>query len=111
MPKAFFIPADDQGKCLWLSNFAAKLPTYAPTIGVDPTEVTDTQADFLVFNYVCDANNQFKQFGLDWTAYKNGLRSGPTVGPMPVPPPSPRRHPQCRRTFLVALLRWARASR
>src|SRR2546426_291014 len=86
MAKAHFIPADDSGKCQWLSNFAQKLPAYAPTLGVTAAEVASVQADNAYFTYVCDALNQYKQKTQEWTSYKNALRNGNAVGPMPAPP-------------------------
>jgi hypothetical protein len=43
MAKSYFLPADEQGKLKWLNNFAAKLPTYAATVGVTTAEVNDEQ--------------------------------------------------------------------
>ena len=89
MAKAFFIPSDDQGKCLWLSNFSQKLPTYAATVGVTPAEAASAQADNLFFAYVCDARNQYAQKAQDWTAYKNNARNGDALGAMPPAPVLP----------------------
>jgi len=85
MPKTYYVPADDPGKCTWLNNFAMKLPTYSSTLGVTPAEETSVADDNAFWLYVCDARNQFNQFGKDWTAYKNGARSGPSLGDMPTP--------------------------
>ena len=49
MPKSYFLPADEPGKLKWLNNFAAKLPTYAATVGVTAAEVTQTTADAAYF--------------------------------------------------------------
>ena len=86
MPKAFFIPSDDLGKCTWLSNFAAKLPTHADLVAVTPAEVAQVAADNVFFAYVCNAQNKFKKYTQDWTAYKNAARSGPTLGNLPTAP-------------------------
>src|SRR5258705_11617601 len=86
MAKAYFMPTDDQGKCVWLSNLASKLGTYAATVGVTAGEVTAVQADNTFFAYVCDAKNKFSQNGQDWTAYKNAARDGGSLGAMPVAP-------------------------
>lgn len=86
MAKAFFIPSDDAGKCTWLSNFAAKLPTYAAIVGVTPAEAAQVADDNLFFTYVCDALNKFKTYTQDWTAYKNAARNGPTLGNLPTAP-------------------------
>jgi hypothetical protein len=63
-----------------------KLPTYSATVGVTPAEESSVTDDDAFWTYVCDARNQFTQFGKDWTSYKNGARSGPTMGLMPVAP-------------------------
>jgi hypothetical protein len=86
MAKSYFIPADEPGKRTWLNNFAAKLPTYAATVGVTPAEVTQTTADAAYFAFVMDAQNQHTKTTRDWTAYKNALRNGTTVGAMPTTP-------------------------
>ena len=51
MAKAPFLPKDEPGKRKWLTNYAAKLPTYAPTVGVTPAEVAQAAADSAFFNY------------------------------------------------------------
>ena len=86
MFKAYFIPSDDQNKCLWLSNFAAKLPTYAAIVGVSAAEVAAAPADNLFFAFVCDATNKFKKYTQDWTSYKNALRNGPAIRDLPTAP-------------------------
>jgi hypothetical protein len=63
MAKSYFIPADEPGKLKWLKNFAAKLPTYAATVGITPAEVTQTTADEAYFAYVVDAQNQHSNLG------------------------------------------------
>jgi hypothetical protein len=94
MAKSYFIPADEPGKRSWLTNFAAKLPTYAGTVGVTAAEVAQTTADAAYFFFVCGAHNQHTKTTRDWTAYKTALRNGTTIGAMPttpalgVPPPA-----------------------
>jgi len=86
MPKSYFIPADEPGKRIWLDNFAAKLPTYAATVGVTAAEVAQTTADAAYFSFVVGAHNQHTKTTRDWTAYKTALRSGTTIGAMPTTP-------------------------
>jgi hypothetical protein len=86
MAKSYFLPADEPGKLKWLNNFAAKLPTYAVTVGVTPAEVTQTTADDAYFAFVVGAQNQHAKTTRDWTAYKNALRSGTAIGAMPTTP-------------------------
>jgi len=86
MAKSYFIPADEPGKRAWLTNFAAKLSTYAATVGVTSAEVTQTTNDSAFFAFVCDAHNQHTKTTRDWTAYKNALRGGTNLGAMPTTP-------------------------
>jgi hypothetical protein len=75
-------------------QLAAKLPTYAATVGVTPAEVTQAAADSLFFNYVCDAHDQHTKTTRDWTAYKSAAAGGTAIGSLPttpamgVPPPA-----------------------
>jgi hypothetical protein len=80
------MPKDEPGKRSWLTNFAAKLPTYASTVGVTAGEVAQEQDDDAYFGYVCDAHNQHTNTTRDWTAYKADLVGGTTLGSMPVTP-------------------------
>lgn len=86
MAKDYFIPSTDGDKRTWLSNFAGKLPTYAPTVGITDPEAAATQADNLFFAFVCDAQNQYSQTAQNWTAYKNAARSGGAMADMPTTP-------------------------
>ena len=54
MPKAYFMPPDDDGKRLFLSNFSSKLPAQAATVGVTPAEVASTQDDNAYFTFISD---------------------------------------------------------
>lgn len=86
MPKAHYIPFDDDGKCTWLNNFATKLPTYSATLAVTAGEQTSVADDNDFWQYVCDARNQLNQYAKDWTAYKNHARNGTALGAVPTPP-------------------------
>jgi hypothetical protein len=80
------MPKDDSGKLFWMSNFAAKLAALAATVGVSTAEAESAQADSDFFSYVCDARNQYTQKAQEWTAYKNALRNGESLGILPVAP-------------------------
>jgi hypothetical protein len=86
MAKAPFLPKDEPGKRKWLTNFAAKLPTYAPTVGVTPAEAAQAAADSAFFNYICDAHAQHTKTTRDWTAYKHAAAHGDALGDIPVTP-------------------------
>jgi hypothetical protein len=87
--KAPFLPKDEPGKRKWLTNYAAKLPTYAPTVGVTGAEVNQAAADSAFFNYVCDAHEQHTKTTRDWTAYKHAAAQGDTLGNLPNTPALP----------------------
>ncbi len=87
--KAPFLPKDEPGKRKWLTNFAAKLPTYAATVGVTGAEVTQAAADAAFFGYVCDAHEQHTKTTRDWTAYKHAAAQGDALGNLPSTPALP----------------------
>lgn len=89
MAKAPFLPKDEPGKRKWLNNYAAKLPTYAPKVGVTAAEVTQAAADAAFFNYVCDAHAQHTKTTRDWTAYKHAAAHGDALSDLPVTPALP----------------------
>ncbi len=88
MPKAYFVPPDDNGKRAWLNHLADRLPTHASIVGVSAAEVTGVTDDAACFSYVLDAKNQFSDAAQQWTAYKNAARNGTAtaLGPLPVAP-------------------------
>ena len=91
MPKAPYLPWDDQGKADWLDNFNTKLPTYAGALVITPAELASVAADDAMFNYLVDMQEAFKTFKQDLSNYKNLLRDGGTgpTGPLPVAPVLP----------------------
>ena len=88
MPKAYYLPPDDEGKDSLLTNVAAKLGTHKTTVGLETAIVTSTQADAAFFHYALNSQKQVAAFAQQWTAYKNSARNGtdPNLGPAPVPP-------------------------
>jgi len=87
MAKAYWLPADEGGKLLWLSNFSSKLGTYAaPPLGVAAVEVNKVQTDYAFYAYVSDARNKFVQYAQDWTAYRNAARDGTALSALPTAP-------------------------
>lgn len=93
MPKTPFMPRDDDGKRDWLNNFAAKIATYAASIGVTTAEVAATKADALFWTWLLDARNQFIAYAQQWTAFKNAAREGAALGAMPTAPVLPAAPP------------------
>lgn len=55
-----YIPGDEDGKLFWLSNFAAKLPTYAASLGLTGTEPADmtTKSDAAAASRLASDNAQ-----------------------------------------------------
>lgn len=78
--KTYFIPADDGGKDLWLSNFANKLYLYADKYALRREDVADMQLSSRIFHYWLDYKNKYEEYLRKLTAYKNQVRSGVPAG-------------------------------
>jgi hypothetical protein len=89
----YFIPHDDAGRELWISNFANKLGTYATKYGITATEVTDTQNGAAWFRYWLDYKNKYQEYTKKVTDFKNqiikGVPSGAVAAITPTPPVLP----------------------
>jgi hypothetical protein len=76
-----------------LLNISGKIDNYSGTLSLTIPEVADLKADCISFGYVIDIQNRIKKHSMDWTAYKNDLRSGKAGTPGEVPqwilPPAP----------------------
>jgi hypothetical protein len=96
MKKNYYMPADDAGRQLWLSNFASKITTYGNTLTVTLAEITSVQNDSAYFAYVFDMVNKYKENVKQRVTYKNllmlgdshqapigGLPANPTLGVAP----------------------------
>lgn len=90
MAKNYFLPHAAADRQNWLKNFAAKLPTYAAKYGIAAADVTDTQNGAAFYNYWADYRNQYNEFVIKLTSYKNelgdGIDSGASAGVQPVTP-------------------------
>ncbi len=84
--KAPFLPHNAAGRRAWLQNFSGKLPKYSATVGVTDEEVTQTAADYVFFDYVCNAHQQHAKTTTDWTRYKNAAATGTVLGDLPTTP-------------------------
>lgn len=94
MKKLPYMPSDDAGKLIWLTNFIAKLPQYQGVLGLLAADVTAVTADHAFFSYVVSAQAQVSSYAQQWTVYKNAARDGKaaSLGTAPVVPvltPSP----------------------
>ncbi len=94
--KRYYLPKDDLGKLLWLSNFVSKLATYAAKYGITAAEQTDASDSEVYFNYYITYLETFREFLKKITAFKNELRDGvkpenqPSLAPaIPAPPVAP----------------------
>jgi len=87
--KKQFIPKDDKGKELWLKNFANNVNTYATKYNITVAEVSDMVASALHFTYWLNYKNQYAEFILKLTAYKNEARDGIIAGATPSVVPAP----------------------
>lgn len=78
------VPNSETELVPWLTNFGPKLANYAFTLGLDPAEVTQTQAeiDFLVYllNVRVPAERQTLAATVE---FKNFIKEGDAAAPLP----------------------------
>ncbi len=86
MSKSYYLPADDAGKNVWLTNFNTKLPSYVTALGLSTLDMASVAADAAFFNYVFNVQQQTVDYSQQWTSYKNAARDGRTasLGAFPV---------------------------
>ena len=91
MPKTPYLPSTDDGKDGWLTNLAAKAPTYSTDLSLTIGDVATLGNDAPFYHAVLLAQGQVAAYAQAWTAYKNNARSGTgsDLGPVPVPPTLP----------------------
>ena len=65
-----YIPSSDNDKAVWLNNFSTKLGTYAASVGVTAAEVTATQKDASLFQYIINLLEVYRQTLKNLTGYK-----------------------------------------
>ena len=86
---ASYIPNGDADKGIWFGNFGSKLPTYAPVVGITAAEVTAIQKDALMYQYILNMLENYKQSVNNITSYKNLLKHAvgqQHLGAIPVAP-------------------------
>ena len=88
MPKSYYLPATDDGKDLWLANFAAKLPSYQSALGLTLPDLTSVASDAAYYHWLLNSQAQVAAYAQQWTAYKNAGRNGngASLGAAPVTP-------------------------
>lgn len=62
MASLSYVPLSDNDKAVWLGNFAAKLATHAPTLGISAAEVTSAQKDAAMCMYIVTMQ-VYKRYG------------------------------------------------
>jgi hypothetical protein len=68
----------------WLINFSAKLPNYAVTLGLDPADVTQTQAEIAYLVYMLNVRVPATRQTLAATLeFKNLIKEGDAAAPLP----------------------------
>ena len=86
---ASYIPTGDADKGIWFGNFSSKLPTYASLVGITAAEVTATQKDAAMYQYILNMLEAYKQTVNNITSYKNLLKRAigqQHLGALPVAP-------------------------
>ena len=103
MAKDFYIPNGDAAKAIWLNTFSQKISlpgspgtTVGEDLGLTSAEVTQAEADALMFAFCIQNQDSFKNEREERTNYKNLVRDATEGEPMdeyptspPVSPPSP----------------------
>ena len=69
-----YIPSSDNDKAVWLNNFSTKLGTYAASVGVTAAEVTATQKDASLFQYIINLLEVYRQTLKNLTGYKSQVK-------------------------------------
>ena len=85
----YFIPSHDAGRDTWLSNFAAKLPTYAAKYGVTDDELTDMKFSTDWFHYWLDYKNKYTEYLKKLTDFKTQIIKGVPMGAVAAIIPTP----------------------
>ena len=89
MARTYWLPDDEGGRLLWLTNFVAKLPTYAATFGITAAEVTDLTNALAAYQFTLNRKRQFGQYASELVTYAKLLASGKAtdnIATFPTPP-------------------------
>ncbi|MCE3278113.1 MAG: hypothetical protein K0S44_304 [Bacteroidetes bacterium] len=87
--KTGYLPRTDADRAIWMNNFANKIATYAPSVGITPAEVTSVNNDKAYFQFIVNMHDVYKQTLNNITAYKNLLRKAVAqqhLGALPTAP-------------------------
>ena len=78
------IPTVEVDLIPWLGNFSAKLANYAATLGLDPAEVTQTQAEIAYLVYMLNVRVPAERQTLAATVeFKNLMKDGEASATLP----------------------------
>ncbi len=80
MKKGYYLPSDDQGKMAWLNNFSGKLSNYATVLNIPGATVTQTTSDSKNFTTIMQSLDNFRNYNVNLTTYKNLMREGSANG-------------------------------
>lgn len=86
MKKSKYLPGTDEGKVIWLNNFAGKLQNHAATLGISQEQITSVQNDAQMISYIVNEVNRFKNGLAERVGYKDILVNGNGSEP-PAPAP------------------------
>lgn len=87
--KKHYLPKDDIGQMRWLNNFVAKLHRYQEMLEISEEVLQQLVEDAQNLSTLQNAIEDFKQYSMQLTVYRNMLRGGKTVGAMPIVTPAP----------------------
>jgi hypothetical protein len=76
MKKPSYLPNDDNGKVVWLNNFAEKLPRYAAKFNITAAEQADVLAGAKFFDYLIGLQKSLDTYYSAFVKYKNQIRDG-----------------------------------
>ncbi len=84
-----YLPTNEQERAPWLTGFAGNLPTYGTTLGLTKPTLDGLRDDAAYYAWSMAALLAFRDYAQAWTAYKNALASGTTLGEAPIAPTLP----------------------
>lgn len=84
-----YLPNSDSERNVWLNNFSIKINTYATLVGITAAEVAALQKDAVMYTYVINMLEVYKQTVNNITSHKNLLKHAvgqQHLGALPVAP-------------------------
>ena len=81
-----FIPRTESQLIPWFQNFATKLATHGPTVGVTAGEITQAADDSTMVQRVVNGRQVKFTDSLEWTSFKDLVLHSPANTPLPAEP-------------------------